>query len=111
MERIEPMVITIDDKEYTLEFNRTTAKMAENGGFKRDDVVDKMMTRIPELFYYAFKMHHPDIKREKTDEIYFEMLEGLTDAELDRLVNLFNAPYKTLVNETGERKNRKVTVR
>lgn len=111
MERINPMIITIGDKEYTLEFSRKTAKMAEAGGFKREDVADKLMTRIPELFYYAFKMHHSDIKRETTDKILFEDLEGLTESELDKLVALFNAPYETLINSNGERKNGRVTVR
>lgn len=110
MERINPMIITIGDKEYTLEFNRKTAKMAELGGFKREDVGDKLITRIPELFYYAFKMHHPDIKREKTDEILFEDLNGLTEEELDRLVALFNVPYETLINSDGERKNGRVAM-
>ena len=111
MERINPMIINVGDKEYTLEFNRKTAKMAELGGFKRDDVDDKLMTRIPELFYYAFKMHHPNITKEKTDEILFESLEGLTQKELDRLAALYSAPYKTLINESGERKNGTVTVK
>lgn len=111
MERIEPMRITVDDKEYILEFNRATVKDAESKGFKREDIADNLMTRIPELFYYAFKMHHPSISQAKTDEILFKDLEGLSGPELDRLIDLFNAPYGTLMNEDGERKNPRVTVK
>ena len=113
MERVEPMVITIDEKDYTLEFNRETVAMAENSGFTRDGASDKMMTLLPDLFFFAFKMHHPTIKREKTDEILFKKLKGLRSEEIERLIELFDEPYKSLINieEEDERKNSGVTVK
>ena len=111
MERINPMVISVDGTEYTLEFSRETVKHAERSGFRRDDIYNQMMNRTEELFFYAFKMHHPKISMEKTNEILYEKLEGLTDEEFNRLIDLFNAPYETVMNESGERKNSKVTVK
>lgn len=105
------MVIKFEDGEsYTLEFNRKTVSEAERDGFRREDAGDMLMTRVPELFYYAFRMHHPNIKRAKTDEILFDDLGGLTDDQIERLIDLYSAPYATLVNENGTPKNSKVTV-
>lgn len=115
MEKVNPIVISFEDgKEYTLEFNRETVSTAEKRGFSRESAGDKMMTMLPELFYYSFMMHHPSISREKTDKILFEELGGLTTDEIGRLVDLFDAPYKTLIHEEeeeGERKNSRVSVR
>ena len=105
--RVEPMRFFVDDTEYVLEFNRDTVKYAEDNGFSRKDAEDKMMIRIPELFYYALRMHQPEIKRSQADDLYFNVLEGLTPGEIERLVDLFNAPYSTLIR-TGERKNSRV---
>lgn len=111
MERIEPLRIKYDDgREYTLEFNRKTAAYAEQNGFSRGSAADKLMTMLPELFYFAFRMHHPNVKREEAEKILFEDLGGLTTAQIERLVDLFNAPYTTLVKEDGESKNSKLTV-
>ena len=111
MERIDPIVIKFENGEtYTLEFNRKTVSDAERAGFRREDAGEMVMTRVPELFYYAFKMHHPTIRRDKTDEILFNDLGGLTDAQIERLIDLYNAPLTTLVNESGAPKNSKVTV-
>lgn len=114
--KIEPMVIALENgDEYTLEFNRTTVSMAERSGFSREAAGDRLMTMLPDLFYFAFKMHHPNIKREKTDDILFNKLNGLTSDEIGRLVDLFDEPYKALINisddEDSERKNRRATVK
>jgi hypothetical protein len=111
MERIDPMVIKFSDNEkYTLQFNRETASALEQDGFKREDIADMPMTRIPQIFYFAFKMHHPNITKEKTDEILFNDLGGLTEEQIEKLGVLFMAPYTTLINENGKPKNAKVTV-
>lgn len=112
MKTVKPIILTYEDgTEYTLEFNRESVIYAENHGFDRDDVVQKLMTRIPELFFYAFRMHHPTIKRERTDSILFDDLGGITDKVSERLIELYNAPYETLINDTGKPKNAKMTVR
>ena len=110
-EKINPIILNVDGTEYTLEFSRTSVAYAEQNGFNIRDIDEKMMTRIPELFYYAFKMHHPDVKRAVTDRIFFDELGGIDEAVADRLVELYAEPYKTLSNDTGKPKNPKVTVR
>jgi hypothetical protein len=68
------------------------------------------MTRIPELFYYAFRMHHMNVSREKTDKILFEDLGGATPELIARLAQLFAEPYRSLYNATGKSKNPRVTM-
>ena len=110
--RVEPIVLEYEGgKTYTLEFNRETVKMAENAGFNTQDIGQKTMNRIEQLFFYAFMMHHPSISREKTNSILYEDLGGLSEALSDRLRELFEAPLNTLINESGEVKNSKLTVR
>ena len=100
------MKFEYNGKEYTLEFNRATVTMAERAGFSMEDLDSKMMTRIPELFYYALKMHHPDITKKETDEILFDGFKGLTREEMTELGTLYAEPYKTLINKgDGEGKN------
>ena len=113
MERVNPIVITVDGTEYTLEFSRETVKHAERSGFRRDDLFNQMMNRTEELFFYAFKMHHPKISMEKTNSILYDSLGGLTSAEFDRLVDLFNAPYESLIksDEEGVERKNSVTVK
>lgn len=111
MEKINPMVIRFEDGEtYTLEFNRKTVSEAENAGLKLGDASDRLMNVVPELFYFAFRMHHPNMKRSQTDKILFDDLGGLTEAQLERLIDLFGAPYSTLMNEGKTEKNAKTTV-
>ena len=104
---------TEDGREFVLEFNRRTVQMAEKAGVSLEDIDKRIMSAIPELFYYAFKMHHAWIKRDETDRILFDGFKGLTEDELKRLVELYTAPYETLLNssESGEEKNaRTVTI-
>lgn len=109
--RIAPIKLKFKDgNEYTLEFSRESVVEAEDGGFSRFDYTDKIMKRTRELFYYSFKMHHPDITMEETDKILFEDLGGMMDGMMDRLTDLFNNPYNTLVNEDNKPKNPNLTI-
>ena len=107
---MKPIILKNKDTEYTLEFNRESVKFAEMKGFKLEDVSNYPMSKIPELFYYAFRMHHINVAREKTDKILDEM-GGLPEGFLERLFELYTAPFDFLtVAEEGERKNSKWTV-
>lgn len=107
---MKPIILKNKDTEYTLEFNRESVKFAEMKGFKFEDVANFPMNKIPELFYYAFRMHHKNVAREKTDKILDEM-GGLPEGFIERLVELYTAPFDFLtVSEDGERKNSKWTV-
>ena len=105
---MKPIILKDKDTEYTLEFNREAIAFSEMRGFKIGDVSDFPMTKVPELFFYAFRMHHKNVARDKTDKILDEM-GGLPEGFVARLVELYTAPFDFLL-EGGERKNSKWTV-
>ena len=112
-EQVKPIIIHDAENEvdYTLEFNRESIRFAEARGFDIDDVGKYPMTKIPELFFYAFRMHHKNISREKTDRILFEDLGGLPEGAAERLGALYAAPFEALSSKEDKKsKNSKVTV-
>ena len=112
-EQIKPIILHDNETgtDYTLEFNRDSVRFAEARGFDIDEVGKYPMTRLPELFYYAFRMHHRNISREKTDRILFEDLGGMPSGMAERLGALYAAPFEALTNPDGEKaKNSRMTV-
>lgn len=111
--QIKPIILTDSDsgEQYTLEFNRESVKFAEARGFTWDDVAKFPMTKLPEIFFYAFRMHHPNVARANTDKM-LELLGGMTTAILNRLKELYDATFLTLINtdENEKPKNAKLTV-
>lgn len=110
-ERVKPIILKNNEtgEEYTLEFNRDTVRFAEARGFDINDVSRYPMTKLPELFFYAFRMHHKNVSREKTDRILFDDLGGMPDGMAERLGTLYGVPFEALANgENG--KNGKMTV-
>lgn len=109
---VKPVVIHDEEhgKDYKLEFDRDSVKFAEAHDFKIDEVDEKQMTRVPELFYFAFRKNHMNMSRQQTDKILYDDLGGVTPALTARLTLLFMLPYRTLFNQTGKPKNPKVTV-
>lgn len=112
MKNIKPIILTDTDTgaQYTLEFNRESIRFAESRGFDIQDIEKHPMTRVPELFFYAFRMHNKSVSREKTDKILFDDLGGVSDAMLERLGQLYAAPLETLIAGENEPKNSKMTV-
>ena len=114
-EQIKPIIIhdTENGIDYTLEFNRETVKFAEARGFDIDDVSKYPMTKIPELFYYAFRMHHRNVPRERTNRFLWEDLGGLgnlPDGFIERLGQLYNDPVMAVRAADNEGKNPRLTV-
>lgn len=112
-EKIGPINLTLEDTQetFTLEFDREAVKFAEARGFKPEDLAAFPMTKIPELFFYSFRMHHKNVSREKTDKIienYFGGIAGFPDGMLERLGSLYAQPFTTLEDKEG--KKGKVTV-
>ena len=107
---MKPIVLKSKDTEYTLEFNRESIKFAEMRGFKIEEVAEYPMTKIPELFFYAFRMHHKNVAREKTDKILFEEMGGLPEGFIERLAELYTEPFEALTVKEEERKNSKWSV-
>lgn len=110
--RVKPIILHDEEtgEEYVLEFNRESVMFAESKGFDVNDVPKKMMTKVPEWFYYAFRMHHRNVSREKTDKILFEKLGGIPDGMIERLGELWAVPFESLVNKDEPGKNLKMTV-
>lgn len=113
-EKIKPITLTQKEtgEQYILEFSRESVRFAEARGFNPDDVTRFPMTKIPELWFYAFRMHHKNVSRERTDKFLFDELGGVPDGLLERLLALYAAPFEVLSteNENGETKNATMTV-
>ena len=110
MAEIKPIILTDTEtnEKYTLEFSRESVKFAEDRGFAIADLDRYPMTKVPELFYYAFRMHHKNISRQQTDKMLFEQIGGVPDGMLERLAQLYSAPFD--VFEKRESKNSTMTV-
>ena len=110
-EVVKPIVLTdtTNGDKFTLEFNRESVRFAEMKGFKIDDVSEKPMTALPMLFYFAFRMHHKALPKDKVDKL-FEEMGGLTEAMIERLGQLYAMPFNSLIQDEEELKNSKVTV-
>ena len=105
-ERVPAIEIGNGEETYTLDFNREAVLYAEARGFEIDNVMKFPVTNFPELFYYAFRMHHGpkkgNISRAETDKIY-EALGGFSPEFLQRLILLYNqAAYSNNAVETTE---------
>lgn len=112
-EQIKPIILHDAENgiDYTLEFNRETIRFAEARGFDIEEVSKYPMSKLPELFYYAFRMHHKNVSREKTDRILFDDLGGMPSGMAERLGALYAAPFEALTSKDGETaKNSKMTV-
>lgn len=111
-EEIRPIIIQDESTgmEYTLEFNRDSVRFAEARGFSIEKMSDAPLTYVPDLFFYAFRMHHKNISREKTDRMLFEDLGGLPEGMLERLGQLYSIPYEALTQGDTKPKNPKMKV-
>lgn len=108
----KPIILRNDVNDvYVLEFNRDAVKFAEARGFKVQTLEDGVsLSGIEELFFYAFRMHHPEISKATADKILYEELGGMRPEMLERLVELYLAPFNTLINTEEMTKNSKMTV-
>lgn len=110
-EKVKPIVIHDEEhqKDYTLEFSRDSVLFAEQRGFAVADIDRYPMVKLPELFFYAFRMHHPNVSKAYTDKILFDDLGGMPDGMAERLGELYAAPYKAL-DGGSKSKNPQMTV-
>ena len=113
MDRVKPIIIRDAEKgvEYTLQFNRESALFTNNQGFRPSDMTDNLEGMLPILFYGAFRMHHKDVSRHRTNQLLEELIP-VSQEFLTRLVELYAEPRNALVNDnpTEERKNPNLTV-
>lgn len=111
--RVKPIKLTDNDTDtvYELDFSRDSIRFAEARGFKIEDVQDYPVTKFPEFFFYAFRMHHKNVSRSQTDAIYDKM-GGYTPKFLSRMIDLYNqaALANNVIDEEEAAKNARVTV-
>lgn len=109
MEHVKPIIIrdAKNKREYTLEFNRDSVRFAEARGFKLEDIDAFTMTKVPEFFWYAFRMHHMSVSLQQAEELLKE-IGGITEPIAKRLIELWMQTYDSLGNE--ETKNPDMTV-
>lgn len=103
-EKVKPVILTdsLTGEEYTLDFNRDAVRFAESRGFAITDIERYPMTMY-DLFFYAFRMHHRSVSREKTDKLIdegFGGIAGIPSALIERLVELYAQTFGTAVEES-----------
>lgn len=113
-EEVRPLILHDEESgmDYTLEFNRESVQFAERRGFVLEDVSKYPMTLTYDFFYYAFRMHHRNVSREKTDKIINEDwggIAGIPDGVLERLGLLYASTFGTL-KDKEDKNPPKVTV-
>lgn len=112
--RVNPIRITDNkaDVTYELDFTRDSVRFAEARGFDIDSIGKFPATKIPELFYYAFRKNHRNLAKSQTDNILETKLKGLSGPMLERLIALYNQAALThmIATEEDMEKNELVTV-
>ena len=110
-ERVKPIIIHDENhqKDYTLEFNRDSVKFAEQRGFVLGDIDRFPMTKTIEFFWYAFRMHHPNVSLKAAEDIFYK-IGGLNDAASKRLGELYAQPFEAMAPDEDEVKNSGMTV-
>ena len=91
---------TYQDKEYCLEYTRSTVAMMEKKGFVAADIETKPVTVLPALFAGAFLANHRYVRQEVIDEIYSKMTNK--QELIGKLAEMYNEPIMALVDEPEE---------
>ena len=94
------IVLTHENKEYVLEFNRNTVRQMEGQGFVLDEITSKPVTMIPMLFEGAFIKNCRGTKRKTISDIY----DGITDKTglLEALMEMYAETLSTLTDDNAE---------
>ena len=97
--------VSYKDKEYTLEFSRTTAAQIEEQGFVLDQITEKPVKMIPLLVYGAFLKHNRGIKRSLVDEIYENLVNKAGDEETQGFIAFLAEMYAETVQTLTDTKS------
>ena len=91
------LTFSYKNKDYTLEFTRDTIRQMERNGFKPDELAEKPMSMLHDLFAGAFIKNHPTMKRSKVDELYALMKDK--GELLNALLEMYAEPINALMDE------------
>lgn len=101
-------------KEYTLEFSRESVVFAQDRGFTVTDLERKPTRFVPDLFFYAMRMHHKTLARNQVDAIREGLFpNGVPMKVIQRLMELYDeACFSNVIalDEDDEIKNVNVEV-
>lgn len=117
MERIEPLVFTVNatNETYELDFSKESVKFMAAQGFKvNENIMDLIATEGPSLWYYAFRKNHRKLSRGQTDALLSDEIGGLTPKIIERLVLLYNQALMSnniIQDDEDLEKNARVTVK
>ena len=94
------IVLTHENKEYVLEYNRQSVRQIEGQGFVLEKITEKPVTMIPLLFEGAFIKNCRGIKRKTIDDIY----NGLGDKTglIEALMEMYVETISTLTDDNAE---------
>jgi len=94
------ITITYNKKEYTLEFNRSTAQLTERRGFIAKDIEFKPVTMVPILVEGAFLAHHSNLKSKTVEEIYERL--GKKSELVGKLLKMYMDTVNALIGSDEE---------
>ena len=95
--------IKYEGLDYTLEFTRNSIVTMERNGFNVTELQSKPMTRFSQLFAGAFLAHHKSVKQSEIDKIFAAL--GNKEKLLTSLVDMYNEPLSTLIEDGGNEGN------
>ena len=98
------ITITYKQKDYDLEFTRSTAAQIEDQGFVLEQLAEKPVKMIPMLFYGAFLKHNRGIKRQLVDEIFDNLVNKTGDGEDSGLIAILAEMYAETVQTLTDSK-------
>ena len=98
------ITITYKQKDYDLEFTRSTAAQIEDQGFVLEQLTEKPVKMIPMLFYGAFLKHNRGIKRQLVDEIFDNLVNKTGDGEDSGLIAILAEMYAETVQTLTDSK-------
>ena len=98
------ITITYKQKDYDLEFTRSTAAQIEDQGFVLEQLTEKPVKMIPMLFYGAFLKHNRGIKRQLVDEIFDNLVNKTGDGEDSGLIAVLAEMYADTVQTLTDSK-------
>lgn len=97
------IVIDYEGSKYTLEYNRDSIRYLEEVyNFSYQDMERMKLSKLPDLFFCGFRMHHPNMKRQTSDTIF--SLVGDKTGLMAVLLDLYRYALMSMFDEPEEGK-------
>ena len=89
-------------ENYVLEYDRESVEYMINRGLTRDEIVNNPFS-YADLFYGAFRKHHPFVSKKTTDKIW-EEISG-KEQLIAALIEMYAAPINAVISDPEEQGN------